>query len=88
MAKHERRVLTGDRNQCAGCGEFFNSVYAFDMHRTGPYSARRCRSADEMQAQGMAKNKADYWITPRHGNPPWGSTPEGGNADSSHAKAP
>jgi hypothetical protein len=62
MAKHERRALTGDRNQCTGCGEFFNSSGAFDHHRIGPFTSRRCLSAEEMQAKGMALNGAGYWV--------------------------
>lgn len=33
------RRLTGHRCQCTGCGEFFNSVSAFDWHRVTPLSA-------------------------------------------------
>lgn len=66
--------LSGDRNQCQGCGEYFNSSAAFDKHRIGSFGApmgdgtymmhsRRCRSVDEMEAAGMAKNNAGFWIT-------------------------
>jgi hypothetical protein len=66
--------LSGDRNQCAGCGEYFNSSAAFDKHRTGAFGApmgdgtymqhsRRCRTVAEMQAAGMAKNKDGWWLT-------------------------
>jgi hypothetical protein len=68
------RELHGDRNQCAGCGEYFNSSAAFEKHRTGAYgsttgdgiylpSSRRCRSIAEMEAAGMAKNSNGWWIT-------------------------
>ncbi|WP_157697686.1 hypothetical protein [Caballeronia calidae] len=36
--------LSGDRNQCAECGELFNSVYSFEKDRTGTigvYQGRR-----------------------------------------------
>jgi hypothetical protein len=56
--------LTGDRNQCRGCGEFFNSTTAFDAHRSGDYGKdRRCRTAGEMQKRGMLKNADGFWIT-------------------------
>lgn len=51
------------RNQCSGCKVFFNSVTAFDKHRTGDYGVdRRCMTADEMTAKGMSVNEAGYWI--------------------------
>jgi hypothetical protein len=62
--KHLRRTLTGDRNQCGGCGEFFNSTFAFDKHRTGEFGKdRRCLAADEMRARGMSTNAAGFWIS-------------------------
>jgi hypothetical protein len=50
--------LRGDHCRCSGapyggCGEHFNSTYAFE-HRTGSWSARRCLSVDEMRAKGMS----------------------------------
>lgn len=64
------------RNQCAGCGELFNSVGAFDKHRTGSYgipdpakpdsylpAKRRCLNAEEMAKLGMEKNSAGFWIS-------------------------
>lgn len=51
------------RNQCSGCRVFFNSVTAFDKHRTGDYGVdRRCMTVDEMTAKGMSVNEAGYWI--------------------------
>lgn len=56
--------ISGDRNQCAGCGEFFNSTAAFDKHRVGTFGVdRRCAAVDQMEAKGMVKNAAGYWIT-------------------------
>lgn len=66
--------LSGNRNQCPTCGEFFNSVGAFDKHRTGDYgkpvsgggyrpSSRRCLSAGEMATIGMEKNASGFWIS-------------------------
>lgn len=55
--------LSGDRNQCPTCALYFNSTAAFDKHRTGPFSDRRCLTVDEMAAKGMAKNSAGYWVT-------------------------
>lgn len=55
--------LTGDRNQCQGCKEFFNSTTAFDKHRTGQHGVdRRCLAEPEMLAKGMAKNSAGFWV--------------------------
>jgi len=56
--------LTGDRNHCPSCQEYFNSSGTFDRHRTGSYDPpqRRCLSIQEMEAKGMSKNKSGYWI--------------------------
>jgi len=56
--------LTGNRNQCQGCKEYFNSNFAFDKHRTGhPGVDRRCRTPDEMKSLGMSKNPAGFWMS-------------------------
>ena len=59
--------LTGDRNQCAGCGEYFNSTKAFDMHRRGDFGTdenpRRCLTPMQMNTRGMAKNAQGFWVT-------------------------
>lgn len=55
--------LTGNRNQCGGCGEYFNSNTAFDKHRTGEFGVdRRCLNAEEMLAKDMSKNAAGFWV--------------------------
>ena len=55
--------LSGQRNQCRGCGHFFNSNSAFDKHRTGEYGIdRRCRTPAEMTALGMAVNASGFWV--------------------------
>ena len=57
-------VLMGDRNQCQGCKEYFNSTYAFDGHRTGQHGVdRRCRTPEEMIGRGYSKNRFGLWIT-------------------------
>jgi hypothetical protein len=56
--------LSGDRNQCGGCHEYFNSSFAFDKHRTGEFGKdRRCLTTDEMKAKGMAVNAAGFWVS-------------------------
>lgn len=64
----DRRALSGDRNQCPECSEYFNSTGAFSKHRVGDYardangrSMRRCLTPDEMTAKGMAQNDAGFW---------------------------
>ena len=57
-------LLTGDRNQCQGCKEYFNSIKAFERHRIGEFGVdRRCRTPDEMIERGYSKNKHGFWIT-------------------------
>jgi hypothetical protein len=56
--------LTGSRNQCPSCNQYFNSNTAFDKHRTGQHGVnRRCRTTEEMTALGMLVNHAGFWIT-------------------------
>ena len=56
--------LTGNRNQCQGCKQYFNSTTAFDKHRTGEHGVdRRCMTPEEMTAIGMLVNHAGFWIT-------------------------
>ena len=56
--------LSGQRNQCRGCDQYFNSNKAFDKHRFGKFEhGRRCRTPEEMMAKGMSLNKAGFWIT-------------------------
>jgi hypothetical protein len=55
--------LTGQRNQCQGCKQYFNSNSAFDMHRFGKHGhGRRCLTPEEMTAKGMSLNAAGFWI--------------------------
>jgi len=50
------------RNQCRGCGLYFNSNSVFEMHRTGTFGVdRRCRTPEEMEARGYRLNKDGYW---------------------------
>lgn len=57
-----RKPLRGDRNQCAGCGAYFNSTHAFERHRTGAFGVdRRCLTADEMTARGMVLGADGFW---------------------------
>jgi hypothetical protein len=64
-----RQILTGNRCQCTGCGEFFNSATTFDGHRVGAYApknrpnTRRCLAVAEMQAKGWLLNGAGFWIS-------------------------
>lgn len=64
MSTPVRPRLTGDRNQCPGCGELFNSTFAFDKHRVGKYqnNGRSCLSAEGMSAIGMFKREDGFWI--------------------------
>lgn len=59
----------GGHSECTGCGEFFNSVYAFDKHQvwtrpdeTGNQHVR-CMSVRDLVAKGWAKNEGGFWVT-------------------------
>lgn len=57
-------MLRGNRNQCRGCNELFNSNGAFAKHRTGEFGVnRRCMTATEMTEAGMVKRADGFWIT-------------------------
>lgn len=58
--------LSGQRNQCPTCGEYFNSNIAFEKHRIGEFGIdRRCATVEEMLSfkKPMAKNNAGFWVT-------------------------
>ncbi len=57
--------LRGDHCRCTACGEFFNSTYAFDRHRRGPYTDRRCLTPLAMSGEGFEKNASGFWVTAR-----------------------
>jgi hypothetical protein len=58
------RRLSSVRCLCRNCGEYFNSIRAFDRHRVSVYpSNRRCLSGEEMRDHGMSVNKSGFWIT-------------------------
>jgi hypothetical protein len=52
--------LVDDQNQCTACSECFACVTAFDAHRTGEITDRRCLTVDEMEALGM-RQKGGFW---------------------------
>jgi hypothetical protein len=57
--------LTGNRCQCAACGECFNSTSTFDRHRAGDFStptSRRCRTPAELILRGWSRNARGFWI--------------------------
>lgn len=56
--------LTGQRNQCQGCKQYFNSNTAFEMHRVGTHGVdRRCITEEEMLAKGMVLNAQSFWMS-------------------------
>ena len=55
-------ALRGDRNQCPGCSEFFNSTNAFEKHRAGDHGIdRHCLSVAAMEIKGMHKGADGFW---------------------------
>jgi len=47
---------------CTECGEVFNSLYGFDMHRMG-ITDRWCLDERQMRKKGMSINDVGRWIT-------------------------
>jgi hypothetical protein len=61
-----KQILRGAHCQCGVCKEYFNSVYAFDRHRTGEHGkSRRCLTIPEMGRLGMERNTGGWWISQR-----------------------
>lgn len=57
-----RKTLRGDRNQCSGCDQYFNSTHAFEKHRHGDFGIdRRCMTVGEMTAKGMFLGDDGFW---------------------------
>ena len=58
------KVLGESRNQCQGCKQYFNSIKAFERHRTGKYGVdRRCKTPEELLEKGWLLNEDGFWIT-------------------------
>lgn len=81
--------LTGQRNQCPGCGLYFASNHAFDKHRVGKYGAnvpiaarRRCKTAAELVAEGWNASRG-FWRSKSAENGHWARALE--SADDAHA---
>jgi len=76
-----KKRLGSSRNQCAGCNAYFNSITAFEKHRTGEHGVnRRCRTEEEMRSIGMSVNKDGFWIGEAYDDNRRKET-EGGTAD-------
>ena len=63
-----------DRCVCRACGEHFNSTFAFEFHRTGDWTQRRCRDREEMRSIGMRLNDHSWVSAGRPVSTPWCST--------------
>ncbi|HEX3641667.1 MAG TPA: hypothetical protein VHV10_10280 [Ktedonobacteraceae bacterium] len=49
--------------QCSACSRFFESIEAFDAHRTGSYDPprRRCLAKSEMLRSGLSPSSDGTW---------------------------
>jgi hypothetical protein len=59
--KYPELPLHSNVCRCAGCGEVFGSVGAFDFHRVGRGRSRFCLDNYEMRRKGMAKDAYGRW---------------------------
>lgn len=58
--------------RCAGCGEYFRNVRAFDAHRVGEYGPtgdRGCMTTPRMQEAGLLVDSRGYWRFPKREAP-------------------
>lgn len=49
--------------KCASCEEVFNSLWAFDLHRTGKGLNKQCLEPSGMRRLGMSINARGRWIS-------------------------
>lgn len=62
--RREKYLTPGSQAcECTGCGEFFNSVAAFDRHQYGVGDDVRCMTVKEMRAKKMTHNERGLWVT-------------------------
>lgn len=47
--------------KCSVCGHYFGGEIAFDKHRVGDMTDRRCMSEQEMIDAGLHKDERGYW---------------------------
>ena len=50
--------------KCAGCGEYFKSVRAFEKHRKGVWAERVCMATPRMRDAGLQQERG-FWRFPR-----------------------
>ncbi len=55
--------LRGGQCECMSCALRFGGVRAFELHRAGPATDRRCRDAAELVALGLRLTPRG-WSTP------------------------
>ena len=70
--------LSGQRNQCGACGQYFARTAGFTQHRTGSFTddTRRCLSVSEMQERGFQLDVSGFWRMPGSGTNPWSKSKE------------
>ena len=56
-----------DHCRCMECGEYFNSTYAFDLHRVGALPNKRCLSTLELGSGGWGRGPLGHWLSPQKG---------------------
>lgn len=48
---------------CNRCGDYFASVYPFDLHLVGEATDLRCLTEVEMLERGMSRNVRGHWVS-------------------------
>ena len=55
--------LFGNKNQCPGCSDYFNSNWPFDLHRVTRENGKRdCLNEEEMIAKGFFRSVNGFWM--------------------------
>lgn len=54
---------------CRGCGAYFLTLRAFDVHRLGVRSERFCMDAPRMAERGLFEDSEGYWRFPKREMP-------------------
>lgn len=50
---------------CRACGAVFQSARAFEAHRVGPWSERRCLPTPRMAERGLVLDPRGFWRWPK-----------------------
>lgn len=63
--RDEKLPIGSNKCKCAACGEYFLTVKAFETHRYGKYTDRRCTETADMDKRRLSLDEKGYWRLPK-----------------------